>query len=106
LISECGRAVWTTSWPFAEYVRHAWPGAWVNSLFRNEGDGLSSDLIRQAIAATRSEWPDIPVLGIVTFRRFKKSSSQTRPRPVLLAGWIQTGRKNKERIDSVSNAAE
>ena len=30
-------AVWATSWPFADYVRHAWAGAWVNSLFRNEG---------------------------------------------------------------------
>lgn len=67
LISVCGKAVWTTSWPFAEFVRHAWPGAWVNSIFRNEGAGLSSDLIRQAIAATRAEWPDVPELGIITF---------------------------------------
>lgn len=67
LLSECGRAVWVTSWPFAEYVRHAWPGAWVNSLFRNEGAGLSSELIREAVAATRSFWPDVPALGMVTF---------------------------------------
>lgn len=67
LLSTCGRAVWVTSWPFAEYVRHAWPGAWVNSLFRNEGAGLSSDLIRQAVAATLAVWPDPPALGMVTF---------------------------------------
>jgi hypothetical protein len=24
---------WVTSWPYAEYVRHAWPGAWVCSAF-------------------------------------------------------------------------
>lgn len=60
-------AVWVTSWPFAEYVRHAWAGAWVNSMFRNEGDGVASELIRQAVAVTRSVWPDPPALGIVTF---------------------------------------
>lgn len=61
------KAVWVTSWPIAEYVRHAWAGAWVNSLFRNEGAGLSSDLIREAVAVTRWFWPESPVLGIVTF---------------------------------------
>src|SRR6185312_14832853 len=40
-------ALWTTSWPYPQFVRHAWPGAWVNSLFRNEGAGLSSELIRE-----------------------------------------------------------
>ncbi len=62
-------AVWVTSWPFAEYVRHAWAGAWVNSLFRSEAQAhyLSSDLIRAAIAATRWYWPDVPPLGMVTF---------------------------------------
>lgn len=67
LISRCERALWVTSWPFGEYVRHAWPGAWVNSLFRNEGAGLSSDLIRQAVAATRALWPNVPALGMITF---------------------------------------
>jgi hypothetical protein len=67
LKTPCLRALWTTSWPFAQYVRHAWPGAWVNSLFRNEGAGLSSELICEAIAATRAVWPDVPALGIVTF---------------------------------------
>jgi hypothetical protein len=62
-----GDAVWATSWPYAEYVRHAWAGAWVNSLFRNESDHLSSELIREAIAATLWKWPEPPTLGIVTF---------------------------------------
>lgn len=60
------RALWVTSWPFAEFVKHEWAGAWVNSCFRNEGEGLSSDLILQAIAATRSRWQP-PSLGMVTF---------------------------------------
>jgi len=61
------KAVWTTSWPFARYVRHAWPGAWVNSLFRTEGAGLASELIREAVAATRACWPAVPDLGMVSF---------------------------------------
>jgi hypothetical protein len=60
-------AVWVTSWPFPEYVRHAWPGAWINSMFRSEGAGVASELIRAAVAATRGEWSAVPSLGIVTF---------------------------------------
>lgn len=62
-----GKAFWVTSWPFAEYVRHAWPGAWMCSAFRNEGAGLSSDLIRQAVAATRAYMGEPPDIGMVTF---------------------------------------
>lgn len=66
LLTRCGRALWVTSWPFAEYVNHRWAGAWVNSLFRNEGAGLSSDLIKRAVAVTRATWQP-PALGMVTF---------------------------------------
>ena len=61
--------LWVTSWPFAEYVRHAWPGLWVNSLFRREPSELpiASEMIRQAVSATRWRWPDVPVGGIITF---------------------------------------
>jgi hypothetical protein len=67
LLTAGADALWVTSWPLAEWVRHAWAGAWVCSLFRNEGPCLSSDLIRQAIACTRWRWPDVPELGMVTF---------------------------------------
>lgn len=60
-------ALWVTSWPFAEYVKHAWAGAWVNSLFRRESGELASVLIREAVAATRWYWGDPPPLGMVTF---------------------------------------
>jgi hypothetical protein len=61
-------AVWVTSWPLPEYVKHAWPGAWVNSTFRREsGTVRASDLIRAAVAATRWKWPAIPPLGMVSF---------------------------------------
>jgi hypothetical protein len=62
-------AFWVTSWPFAEYVRHAWAGAWMCSAFRNERPDLylSSELIREAVAATRARYGDPPALGMVTF---------------------------------------
>lgn len=66
LTAEAG-AVWTTSWPFAQYVKHSWAGAWVNSIFRKECDGLAHEFIRAAVAVTRSLWPNVPELGMVTF---------------------------------------
>jgi hypothetical protein len=66
LVLRQERALWVTSWPFARYVRHAWGGAWVNSLFRSEGAGVASDLILEAVAITRSIW-EPPELGLITF---------------------------------------
>lgn len=75
---ESARAVWVTSWPFAQYVQHAWAGAWVNSLFRNEGAGLASELILQAVAATRLVW-DPPPLGLITFVDARKVKAKQNP---------------------------
>jgi len=61
-------ALWVTSWPYPEFVKHAWAGAWVNSCFRNESrQVLSSELIREAVAATRAYWGEPPPLGMITF---------------------------------------
>lgn len=80
LRTERADAFWITSWPFGEYVRHAWPGAWVCSAFRNEStDYLSSDLIREAVAATRWRWPDIPELGMITFVNREKTRPKRDP---------------------------
>jgi hypothetical protein len=79
LLSECERALWVTSWPYAAYVRHAWAGAWVNSLFRNEGVGLSSDLIRDAVAATRAHYGEPPDIGIITFVDANKTRRKRDP---------------------------
>jgi hypothetical protein len=65
--TSTGRALWVTSWPFAEYVKHAWPGAWVCSAFRNEGAGLATAMILDAVAATRSTYGEPPALGMITF---------------------------------------
>lgn len=73
VVFYCRGAVWGTSWPQAAYTQHAWPGAWNNSLFRNESDLLSSTLIRQAVAATRWHYElrtarrCTPPLGMITF---------------------------------------
>lgn len=67
LLTEDAGALWVTSWPLPEFTKHAWRGAWINSLFRRESGELASDLIRQAVAATRGVWPNVPELGMVTF---------------------------------------
>jgi hypothetical protein len=67
LITQDEKAFWVTSWPFAEYVKHDWAGAWVCSAFRSEGAGVASDLIRAAVAATVAHYGTAPPLGMVTF---------------------------------------
>ncbi len=67
LLTSRADALWVTSWPFAAYVKHAWAGAWVNSLFRNESGQPSSPLILQAVSATRFLFGEPPPLGMVTF---------------------------------------
>jgi hypothetical protein len=59
-------ALWVTSWPKAEYVAHEWAGAWECSLFRNEGPACASELILQAVAATRARYGEPPALGMIT----------------------------------------
>lgn len=91
----CGRAVWVTSWPYAEFTKHAWAGAWVNSMFRNEGAGLSSELIREAISATISNWPQVPSLGMVTFVDASKVRHKRDPgRCYIKAGFKRVGETN------------
>jgi hypothetical protein len=60
LLTADAGALWVTSWPFAEFVRHAWKGAWVNSCFRRESGPLASELIREALAVTAWHWPETP----------------------------------------------
>lgn len=67
LLTSDRQAVWVSSWPYAEFAKHDWAGAWLCTLFRNESPALSSVLIVQAIAATRYHWGPPPTLGMVTF---------------------------------------
>lgn len=92
LLTDNQSAVWGTSYPFAEYVLHAWAGAFVNSLFRNEGEYLSSTLIRWAVAHTIWTWPEIPDLGMITFVDAGKVRPKRDPgRCYLRAGFQHVG---------------
>lgn len=92
LLTEQAQAVWVTSWPIAAYVKHAWAGAMVNSLFRREAGPLASELIVAACAATRAHWPDLPPLGIVSFVDAGKTRHKRDPgRCYRRAGWTHVG---------------
>ena len=87
-------AFWITSWPFAEYVMHAWAGAWVCSAFRNEAPHIhqSSCLIRQAVAATLAHYGAPPALGMITFVDPKKTRRKRDPgRCFIRAGFKPVG---------------
>lgn len=89
--TDTGCAIWATSWPFAQYVKHAWAGAWVCSMFRNEGAALASELIRQAVAATRAFFGVPPALGIITFVLPSAIRSSNPGSCYRHAGWKRAG---------------
>ncbi len=89
--TRTGSALWATSWPFAEYVKHAWAGAWVCSMFRNEGAALASDLIRQAVSATRWHYGCSPKLGMITFVLPSAIRSTNPGYCYQMAGWRRVG---------------
>jgi hypothetical protein len=76
-----GGAIWSSSAPFAQYVQHAWAGAWENSTFRNERRDLylSSDLITEAVAITRWVWKTVPPLGMITMVDASKTRRKRDP---------------------------
>jgi hypothetical protein len=64
----------------------------VNSLYRNETGWLSSDLIPMAVAHTRTEWPEVPEPGIVSFIDAEKTRDKKDPgRCYREAGWEHVG---------------
>ena len=56
-------ALWVTR--LIRFTRHRWPNHLECSLFRNEGAGLSSALITQAVAAGRWKYGALPWLTFV-----------------------------------------
>jgi hypothetical protein len=67
LLTAEADALWVTQVQLAEFTDHAWPGAWVCSWFRNESPHRSSELIREAVAASRWFFGEPPAHGMVTF---------------------------------------
>lgn len=85
-------ALWVTSWPYAEHTKHEWAGAWECSLFRNEGDQLSSTLITEAVAATRWRYGKPPDGGIITFVDAGEVESGEPGYCYRCAGWSRAGK--------------
>lgn len=93
LLTEDADALWVSSWPFAEYTKHEWAGAWVNSCFRNESQHLSSELIVEAEMATRWWWGEPPAQGFISFVDEGKVRRKRDPgRCYRKAGWTVAGR--------------
>lgn len=88
-------AVWVTL--EQKHQDHAWPGAWVCSIFRNESPTLSSLLIRSAVEATVAAWGPLPTAGLITFvdagKTVRGRSARSQPGACFRhAGWIEAGR--------------
>jgi hypothetical protein len=78
LLTPARDALWVSVFHRPEFCDHAWPGAWECALFRNERPRterdplghLSSELVTEAVAATRWLWSDLwpvpPSLGMIT----------------------------------------
>lgn len=87
LRTESADAGWATSAPFAEYVHRVYPGAWVDTLFRNESAHRASLLIEQAVAASRWYFGPPPSEGMITM------IDTTKVRPIkrhgiAIWGWV------------------
>ncbi len=66
LVTPCERAVWLAHWPRADLALDGLD-AWRCSIFRNEGAGLSSELIVAAMALTAERWSARPPDGWLTW---------------------------------------
>jgi hypothetical protein len=91
LLTPAHDALWVSSYPYAEYVKHQWAGAWICSCFRNESAHLSSTLILQAVAVTREIWGTPPQLGMITFVDPAKIRSSNPGYCYKKAGWRHVG---------------
>lgn len=86
-------AGWLTHWPNPAMVFHGLGDAWVCTLFRNETELLSSQLIREAVSATRHELGEPPQAGFLTFVDAGKVRPKRDPgRCFRRAGFVERGR--------------
>ena len=95
LVLKRADALWVTSWPYAAYVKHRWAGAFMCSIFRNEGRELSSTLISEALGITLWKWPSVPELGMVTFVDRSKVKSKKHPGYCFLCAGFENVGKTK-----------
>lgn len=96
LLSQCGRAVF--AWQFNTVERYDKQTGVCCTMFRNEGAGLSSDLIREADELARNRWPD--QLRHFTYVNAEKTRRRRSKRAVagkcfIEAGWRECGRSKE-----------
>ncbi len=90
-------AFWVTSWPFADYTRHAWAGAWVCSAYRREsGEEEASAQIRAALAVTRWRWPAVPSVRAWRVRR-ERERSHVEPISICMVTFVDTRKTHRKR---------
>jgi hypothetical protein len=86
LVTPCERGLWVTKWPKAgEPWDHL--DAWRCSYFRNEGAGLASDLILEAMRLTAELWGAPPLDEWVTWVDGRKIASANPGYCFKQAGW-------------------
>ena len=90
LVTPCERAAWISHWP-APALALDGLDAWRCSMFRNEGAGLSSDLIVAAMALTRERWgrEELPSDGWVTWVDRRRVPGTNPGYCFERAGWIR-----------------
>lgn len=101
LVAPDERALWVTSWPMfnADGL-----DAWRCSVFRNESDRLSSDLIRSAMELTAELWAEArPRDGWATWVDRRRVTSSNPGYCFLRAGWwkdatYEPGRRQRHLI--------
>lgn len=86
LVTPCERAMWCSHWPKAELTMDGLD-AWRCSVFRNEGAGLSSELIVAAMSLTAEMWGELPEDGWVTWVDTRKIASPNPGFCFKQAGW-------------------
>ena len=85
LVTHDESAVWVTTWP--QFPQDGMD-AWRCSIFRNEGAGLSSSLIREAMDLTAELWSDgHPADGWSTYVDTRKVAGTNPGYCFKLAGW-------------------
>lgn len=89
IISMAGKAYVSDQ---IDYTHHAWPGAWICSLFRREPScpQLASDLIKEAVAVTRWRYGKPPEKGFVTFIDRDKTNPKRDPGYCYLMAGVET----------------
>jgi hypothetical protein len=86
-------AAWVTLHPLIQYVAHKFGDAWLCTMFRNESPHLSSELIREAVAASYAWFVEPPPDGFVTFVDANAVRRKRDPgRCFRRAGWHEIGR--------------